>query len=85
MLRSKLCSDLIGKKSNNFSVAVLFDVDYSTMGEFEGQTAVTVTGAVPTATETESLVCCRSSLVVGLLTAEDPYPVTLTRDQPALP
>ena len=72
VLHLKLCSDVVGKKSNNFSVAVLFDVDYSTMGEFEGQTAVTVTGAVQTATETESLVCCSSSLVVGLLTAKDP-------------
>ena len=34
------------KNGNNVTVAVLFDVDYSTMGEFEGQAAVTESGAV---------------------------------------
>ena len=42
----QLCSDIVGKKGNHFAVTVLFDVDYFTMGEFEGQAAVTESGAV---------------------------------------
>ena len=34
------------KNGNNVDLAVLFDVDYSIMGEFEGQAAVTESGAV---------------------------------------
>ena len=34
------------KNGNNVDFAVLFDVDYSIMGEFEGQAAVTESGAV---------------------------------------
>ena len=34
------------KNGNNADFAVLFDVDYSIMGEFEGQAAVTESGAV---------------------------------------
>ena len=44
------------KNANNVDFAVLFDVDFSIMGEFEGQAAFTESWAIWTATETYLLV-----------------------------
>ena len=46
MLHLKFSSDITDKKGNYVTVAVLVDVDYSTMGEFEEQAAVTDSRAV---------------------------------------
>ena len=46
MLHLKKFSNIVGKKNNQVAVAVLFDVDQSTLGEFEGQAAVTKSEAI---------------------------------------
>ena len=46
MLYLKFSSNIADKKGNYVTVAVLFDVDYSTIREFEEQAAVTDSGAV---------------------------------------